>query len=158
MAEKKTVDFSREVDSSITGFALGVTLVSVGLFIWFGEFLHNKIAETIVTIILLLIGICGTFLEIEKVNKKSIKGLGDFGLFFFITSLCVFFIIKYDLVILNIVLLLIVLLSAFVTFSGILKIGYSMKIQRRKSESKNVEIFKVITGITEVIALVVVII
>lgn len=82
MAEKKTVDFSREVDSSITGFALGVTLVSVGLFIWFGEFLHNKIAETIVTIILLLIGICGTFLEIEKVNKKSIKGLGDFGLVF----------------------------------------------------------------------------
>lgn len=33
-----------------------------------------------------------------------------------------------------------------------------MKIQRRKSESKNVEIFKVITGITEVIALVIVII
>lgn len=37
-------------------------------------------------------------------------------------------------------------------------IGYSMKRQRRKSESKNVEIFKIITGITEVIALVVVII
>ncbi len=157
MSKEKKCIFSEEIDSSISGFSLGVAFVVDALFVWFGGLLHNRICEMVAVIILLLIGICGTFLEIEKANRDSIKGFDDLGLGISFSMLSIFLIIKYDILFWNIVCMIVLLFSVYATFSGILKIGYSLKIQKRKTGNKKVEIFKIITGITEIIALVVVI-
>lgn len=157
MTKEKKVTFSEEIDSSISGFALGVAFVAVGLFVWFAGLLHNRIAESIVTIILLIIGMCGTFLEIEKVNHKSIKGLDTIGagVLFFAPSIYVIY--KFDNVIANVICLFSVLFGVYGIVRGILEVGYSVKIQLRKTNNKKVEVLKIITGVTEVIALVVVV-
>jgi len=157
MDKEKKIIFSEEIDSSITGFSVGVSFVVVALFVWFGRLFHNRIAESVITIILLIIGICGTFLEFEKINQKNIKGLYDLGLGCVLSILFFFLIIKFDLLVLNIVCVILLLFSIYAVFSGLLKIGYSFKIQKRNVENKKVEIFKIITGVTEIIALVVVI-
>ena len=157
MSKEKKIIFSEEIDGSISGFSVGASLVIVALFIWFGELLHNRIAETIVTILLMLIGILGTFLEIEKVNHNEIQGIGDFGMGIVFGSLSIFLIFKYDILVLNVVSLFVLLFGTFAAFSGMLKMGYSIKIQKRKAENKKVEVFKIITGVTEVIAFVVVV-
>ena len=157
MAKEKKVTFSEEIDSSISGFALGVAFVVVGLFVWFGQLLHNRLAESVVTIVLLIIGICGTFFEIEKANHKSIKGLDTIGvgLFFLVPS--VFAIYKWNYLEVNIICLFTLLFGVDGLFRGILEVGYSIKIQVRKTENKKVEVFKIITGLTEIVALVVVV-
>ena len=75
--------FSEEIDSSINGFALGVALFSVAMLIWYMELFHNKTIEAIFTIILMIFGIGGTFLEIEK--AKEIKGMTDLSMGIIIT-------------------------------------------------------------------------
>ena len=156
MSEKKII-FSEEIDSSISGFSLGVAFVIVALFIWFGGLLHNRVAEGIIAVILLFIGVCGTFLEFEKANQNGIKGISDFARGLFISVGSIFVILNIDKLILNIVFLFVLLFSVYETAQGILLIGYSLKIQKRKSANKHVEIFKIITGITEIGALIVVI-
>lgn len=153
--EGKSYCFSEEIDSSINGFALGATLCSVAMIIWYIELFHNKIIEAIFTIILMVLGIGGTFLEIEK--TKEIKGMIDFFMGTIITCLDMFVIIKFDNIVVNSISSLILLFSIFAVFSGILKILYSFKIKTRKTKNKKIEVFKIITGLTEAIALVVVI-
>lgn len=154
--EKKII-FSEEIDSSITGFSVGVSFVVVAMLIWFLGLFHNRIAEAIITITLSIIGIGGTFLEIEKSNQKSIKGIGDFGLGIMFSTLFVYLIFKFDIIILNVFCVICLLFSIYSGVSGIMQIGYSIKIQRRKTENKKIEVFKIITGATEIIALIVVI-
>lgn len=155
--KEKKIIFSEEIDSSVTGFSVGVSFVVVALLIWFLGLFHNRIAEGIVTIVLLFVGIGGTFLEIEKSNQRGIKGFDDFGLGTIISMLLICFILKFDFIVLNIACALGLLFSVYATFSGIMKIGYSIKIQKRKTENRKMEIIKIITGMTEIIALIVVI-
>lgn len=155
--KEKKIIFSEEIDSSINGFSLGVSFVVVALLIWFFGLFHNRIAESIITIVLLVFGIGGTFLEIEKINQRGIKGFGDFGLGAVFSALLVYLIFRFDIIILNVVCIIGLLLSVFAVFSGVMKIGYSIKIQKRKTENRKIEIFKIIAGITEIIALIVVI-
>lgn len=157
MSKEKKIIFSEEIDSSINGFSVGVSLVTVALFIWFGGLLHNRVADATVTIVFLIIGILGTFLEIEKVNHNEIKGIGDLGMGSVFGCLSIFLIFKFDILVLNVISLVVLLFGTFAIFSGILKLCYSIKIQKRKTENKKVEVFKIITGLTEIIALVVVV-
>ena len=155
--KKKEYDFSEEIDSSINGFSVGAAFMFTGLFIWFTGLFNNRIIEMIVTVLLLIIGIFGTFLEVDKANNhNNIKGFGDLGLGIGMMFLSLVLIFKVNLLITNIIGVLMVLLGLYEIFSGILKILYSLKIQKRKIKNRKVEVFKTITGITELIALLVV--
>lgn len=158
MGRDKKITFSEEVDSSITGFSLGITLILVALFIYYTELFHNKIIEIVVAIILVFIGMIGTFLEIGKAKNDDIKGIDDFGLGIVLSTISVFLVLKYNKLSLNIICFLVLLISIFATIQGVLKILYSLKIQKRKTDNKKIGILKVIVGITEIAALAVAII
>lgn len=158
MAKDKKIIFSEEIDSSIAGFSLGITLILVSLFVYYAEPFHNRIIEILVAIMLVFIGIVGTFLEIGKAKSENIKGIGDFCCGMIFTSIAIACVLKFDKLILNVVCFLALLISVFTMTSGILNILYSLKIQKRKTPDKKIGIAKIVVGVTEITALVVAII
>lgn len=156
MAKEKKVIFSEEIDSIINGLALGISFVVIALFVWFGNLFHNRVAESVFAIALLLIGICGTFLEIERANKE-LKGIGNFGLGVFISVFVTIIILKFDVVFVSIFCLVILLFGVYAMIEGILEMIYSLKIQKRQTGNRKIGIFQIVTGVTEIIALIVVI-
>lgn len=78
------------------------------------------------------------------------------GLFFVI--LPVFIILKFGMVILNIIMFIVLAFVTFGAMKGVIEISYFLKIKRRKTENKKVEIMKIIVAATEVVALAVAII
>lgn len=158
MGKDKKITFSKEVDSSITGFSLSITLILVALFVYYTELFHNKLIEIIVAIILVFIGMIGTFLEVGKAKNDDIKGIDDLGLGLVLSTICIFLVLKYDKLPLNIICFLVLLISIFGTIQGVFKIFYSLKFQKRKTDNKKIGILKVIVGITEMAALAVAII
>lgn len=152
--EKKKINvFSEEIDSSINGLALGISFVLIALFvIWFGIF-NNPIAERVIAIILLVIGIVGTISEIEKLKNNDIKGIGDavLGLIFTIPSSLG--IIKNDIIWLHAILFPFLLFGMYGLMRGVFEIVYSIKFIKRESKSKKIEIMQIVVTLTEVIAL-----
>lgn len=156
MAKDKKFTFSEEIDSIINGLSVGVTFVIIAMSVWFGNLFHDKMAEMIFAIIMLFIGIAGTFLEVEKANKE-LKGFGDFGLGAVISGLAYFLIFKFNNTVMNIFCVILLILGIYCLVSGVLKIIYSMTWQKRKTRNRKIEILQLVTGATEVIALIVVI-
>lgn len=153
--KKKNIIFSEEVDSSINGFALGTSFVLVALLVMYFEVFNNLIIERVVAIVLLLVGIAGTMSEIEKIKKNDIKGFGDLvlGLLFAIPSFVV--IIKFKISLLNILMVFLFLFGVYGSMRGIFAIIYSLRIKKRESNNKKVEIMQIIVALTEIIALIV---
>ena len=150
---KKNIVFSEEVDSSINGLAVGISFVVVAIFVISFKIFNNPIAERVIAIILLLIGIVGTMSEIEKIKKNDIKGVGDviMGLCFAIPS--TLGIINNEIILLRAILLPLFLFGVYGFMRGFFEIIYSFKIVKRESKSKKFEIMQIIVTITEVIAL-----
>lgn len=153
--KKKNIVFSEEIDSSINGLALGISFVLVALFVMGFKIFNNSIVERVIAIILLVIGIAGTISEIEKLKKNEIKGMGDVFLGAIFTVPSAYWIIKTDIILLRAVLLLPFLFGMYGLMKGILEIIYSVKLVKRKSKNKKIEIMQIVVTLTEVIALVV---
>lgn len=115
---------------------------------------HNTLINRIVIVTLLIIGILGTSVEIGKIKRTDIKGLADFGIGAVLTTISIFFIIKLDKLIVNIICFIALLLGIFGLAQGVFKIGYSIKLWKRKTENKKLEILRFLTVATEVIALI----
>lgn len=153
MKKDKKVIFSEEIDSSISGFALGISFVLLAGLIYYFDFFQLGIADRIVSILLLIFGIVGTCVEIGRIEGEKIKGIGDFLLGLVITILALFLVFKFDQIILNIVCTIVLFFSLFATTKGLIEFFYSLKLQRRKSQNKKIEVIKFIAVITELLAL-----
>ena len=156
--KEKKVIFSEEIDSSIDGFALGITFVLVAFFEVYFKIFGNRMVEIVLAIGLLLFGIFGTLIEIGKISTDNIKGGDDLvtGLFFAAPS--VFIIFQFNKVILNIIMFIVLAFGIFGAMKGVIEILYSLKIKRRKTENKKVEVMQIVVAATEVVALAVAII
>lgn len=122
MPKDKKVIFSEEVDSSISGFSLGITLILVAVFVYYTELFHNKLTDILVAIILMIFGMLGTFLEIGKAKNDDIKGIDDCGCGIVLLAIAVFLVLKYNKLILNIICFFILLFSVYEVVQGVLKI------------------------------------
>ena len=89
MDKDKKVVFSKEIDSSIAGFALGISFVLLAGLVYYINIFHWIIADRIISILLLIVGTGGTCIEIGKINGEKIKGKDDLflGLLFTIPAL-----------------------------------------------------------------------
>lgn len=152
--KKESITFSREIDSSITGFALGITFVVSAILVHNLNIFHNTLINRIVIVTLLIIGILGTSVEIGKIKRSDIKGLDDFGTGVVLTAISIFVIIKFDNLVGNIICFIVLLFGVFGLAQGVFKIGYSIKLWKRKTENKKLEILRFLTVATEVIALI----
>lgn len=153
MAKEKKIVFSEEIDSSIDGFALGFSFIVSAMIVWKFNVFHNNIANVIAQTILVVLGICGTFTEIDKLSKNDKKGFGDIALGAPITIGTVYAIWKWDNILFNIVCFSFLLLGLFGTAQGLMRVVYSINISVRKSPNRKVGIVKIIALITELVAL-----
>lgn len=156
--KEKKVTFSEEIDSSIDGFALGITFVLLAFFEVYFKIFGNRLVEIILAIGLLLFGIFGTLTEIGKISTDKIKGVDDLVAGLIIAIIPILIILKFDILILNIIMFIVLAFGTFGAMKGVIEILYSLKIKRRKTENKKVEIMKIIVAVTEVVALAVAII
>lgn len=144
MTKEKKVVFSEEIDSSISGFSLGITLVLVAIFVYYTELFHNKIIEIIITILLVFIGMIGTFLEIGKAKSDNIQGINDFGLGTIFSAGAVFFVFKYNKIPLNIICFIVLLISVYGAIQGLFRILYSLKIEKEKHLTRRLVLLKLL--------------
>ena len=156
--KEKKVIFSEEIDSSIDGFALGITFVLVAFFEVYFKIFGNRMVEIVLAIGLLLFGIFGTLIEIGKISTDNIKGGDDLVTGLFLAAPSVFIIFKFNKVILNIIMFIVLAFGIFGAIKGVIEILYSLKIKRRKTENKKVEVMQIVVAATEVVALAVAII
>lgn len=156
--KEKKVIFSEEIDSSIDGFALGITFVLVAFFEVYFKIFGNRMVEIVLAIGLLLFGIFGTLIEIGKISTDNIKGGDDLVTGLFLAAPSVFIIFKFNKVILNIIMFIVLASGIFGAMKGVIEILYSLKIKRRKTENKKVEVMQIVVAATEVVALAVAII
>ena len=105
--KEKKVIFSEEIDSSIDGFALGITFVLVAFFEVYFKIFGNRMVEIVLAIGLLLFGIFGTLIEIGKISTDNIKGGDDLVTGLFLAAPSVFIIFKFNKVILNIIMFIV---------------------------------------------------
>lgn len=152
--KEKKITFSEEIDSSITGFALGISFVLSTILIHPLNIFHNTIVNRVAIVTLLIFGILGTSVEIGKIRKSDIKGLDDVGIGIVITAIPIFIIVKFNNLIGNLFCFIVMLFGIFGLAQGVIKIAYSIKIRKRKTGNKKVEILRLITIATEVIALI----
>lgn len=136
--KEKKVIFSEEIDSSIDGFALGITFVLVAFFEVYFKIFGNRMVEIVLAIGLLLFGIFGTLIEIGKISTDNIKGGDDLVTGLFLAAPSVFIIFKFNKVILNIIMFIVLAFGIFGAMKGVIEILYSLKIKRRKTENKKV--------------------
>ena len=134
--KEKKVIFSEEIDSSIDGFALGITFVLVAFFEVYFKIFGNRMVEIVLAIGLLLFGIFGTLIEIGKISTDNIKGGDDLVTGLFLAAPSVFIIFKFNKVILNIIMFIVLAFGIFGAMKGVIEILYSLKIKRRKTENK----------------------
>lgn len=114
--------------------------------------------EIVLAIGLLLFGIFGTLIEIGKISTDNIKGGDDLVTGLFLAAPSVFIIFKFNKVILNIIMFIVLAFGIFGAMKGVIEILYSLKIKRRKTENKKVEVMQIVVAATEVVALAVAII
>ena len=105
--KEKKVTFSEEIDSSIDGFALGITFVLLAFFEVYFKIFGNRLVEIILAIGLLLFGIFGTLTEIGKISTDKIKGVDDLVVGLIIAIIPILIILKFDILILNIIMYII---------------------------------------------------
>ena len=71
LKEKKIV-FSEEIDSTISGFALVITFIVIGIFLIFNkEYFGNQIVSAVIQWLFIIIGCLGFATEISKINKGN---------------------------------------------------------------------------------------
>ena len=91
--ENKKIIFNEDIDSTISGYALAITFVGIGVFLLNNlNYFGNKYVSIVVLSIFSFLGIVGMLVELGK-NKK-IKGIEDvgLGLVFFIFWLVIYFV------------------------------------------------------------------
>lgn len=147
---KKKIVFNEEIDSAISGYALAMTFIGIGIFLLNNmDYFNNKIISYIVLGIVSVIGIIGTTVELDK--NKVIKGFGDIGVgIVFLLPWLIVYIFSNSLFF-KIITLISLLIGGFAFISGILKIIVSIFIYVPGDDNKikkiTVNFFKALPAI-----------
>lgn len=133
--EKKKIIFSEEIDSAITGYAIGISFLGIGLFLLLNpSYFSSQIASYIVGAIIGGVGVLGTGVELSKSSK--IKGADNLiiGLVFLIAWLFSYFYINALWA--NIIFFGLLILGCYGVSLGLIQGIYSI-IYNHKEQIKN---------------------
>lgn len=150
----KNIIFSKEIDDSINGIALGITFSLMAFLLMSLKIIPIEILNHLIAILMIIIGICGTFIELEKLLKGKIKGVQNFSFGFVFSFLLYFGITKIDYFIIDLLFFVMLLILVYITFQGALCIIYSIILERRKLKSKKIKTVNTIVFVTELIVLI----
>jgi len=153
--------FSKEVDSTITGFALGLGFLGTGVFLLFQpEYFGLPIITYIVGAVLCMLGVLFTGLQLSKTAYFKGGGYLAWGIVCVAIWLVPYLLIKQLWS--NIVFFIFLFIGAFAVFSGIFQSVYSIvlhvksNIKRDKEEKKEENakiVLQVILFLTQLCAL-----
>ena len=154
--KQKKIVFSEEIDSKIDGLALGLSFISVGLFLLLiPDYFGNKLAGQIVRWIFIGIGVLGLLVEFRKSKPISdIKGFDDLwvGVLLVAGWAAIFFLVKNSLW--NIAGFFCLVFGVYGTFRGGFRIIYSVRLNRKnKVQTKGTIASDVLLFLTKVISL-----
>ncbi|MBE5820726.1 MAG: hypothetical protein E7310_07995 [Clostridiales bacterium] len=139
--EKKKVEFTEEINSAINGYALAITFIIIGLFLLYNlDYFGNNVVSIVILSIFTFFGVVGTFIELSR--NKIIKGLDDFGIGIVIFIPWLLLYILLNNIWSNIPSFILLFLGTYFLISGIIKIGYSIMINARKSNKKTTTVIK----------------
>ena len=136
--KEKKEKFSKEVDDAINGYAIGVSFLSIGIFLLLKpNYFYLPIISYILGAVIGLFGFFGTGLELSKNSK--IKGFDNLigGISLLIVWIITY--IKISALWANIVFFVLLVLGAYATCLGLFQGIYSIfqNIKNRKSEEKS---------------------
>lgn len=127
MNKEKSIVFSKEVDSSINGFAVGISFSLISAFMfWKSDYFSLPVITYSVGALLGAIGIWGCGIEISRIIR--IKGFSDFilGAFFLLLWGVLYFV--FNLLVLNVIGFLLLVLGCYGSLRGLFFIGYSFAV------------------------------
>lgn len=138
---EKEIEFTEEIDSAINGYAIAMTFIIIGLFLLYNlDYFGNNMVSIVILSIFTILGVVGTFVELSK--NKIIKGLDDFGIGIVIFIPWLLLYILLNNIWSNIASFILLLVGTYFLISGIIKIGYSIMINAKKSNKKTKTIIK----------------
>lgn len=157
--EKKIV-FSEELDSKITGLALVLAFLSIGLFLLlFPSYFGNKLAATVIRWIFILIGIIGLMVELSKTKSTNIKGFDDFIIGVVLVGVWIALFICINIWWINVISFFIFLIGLFGLYQGLIEIIYSaIQTVRNREETKKSVTTDIGLLLTKILSLVLVIV
>ena len=139
--KEKKIIFSEVIDNSISGFALVITFIVVGIFLLFNkDYFGNETVAIIIQWLFIIIGCLGFSTEISKMNKnREIKGIDNLitGIVLIVIWAIIYYFIKHWIG--NVIGFFILIIGLYGGCRGIIKIGYSIiEISKRhKKEQEN---------------------
>lgn len=132
---EKKITFNESVDNAISGYALAITFIGIGIFLLNNlDYFGNRTISIVILSIFSIIGVLGTFVEFGK--SKIIKGLDDLGagLFFFIPWLLIYIFGKA--IWLNILGFVLLVIGVYGMVTGFIKVIVSIFYQNSSKETK----------------------
>lgn len=131
MEQKKKenkVTFSEEIDNSISGFALVITFIIVGIFLLFNkDYFGNQIVATVIQWLFIVIGCLGFGTEISKINKtRGIKGIDNLIIGIIVVGIwaVIYYFMKNWIG--NLIGFFFLVIGIYGSCRGIIEIGYSI--------------------------------
>ncbi len=162
--KQKKITFSEEIDSNISGFALVLTFMSIGIFLLFNKnYFANKIVTSFIQWLFIIIGCLGFSTEISNMNKnRGVKGIDTLvlGLALTIIWALIYYFFKHWIA--NVIGFFILIIGVYGSFRGILEIIYSIieinKKNKNKSENKLAIIKEIILVLSELAGMLLIVI
>ena len=162
----KKIVFNKEIDSSISGFALVFAFILIGVFLQFNSNFFSE-SNTLIKIIFVIFGIIGFFTEMNNLNLKfKIKGIDNIGIG--IVLLLILYILykfidfskwfKIFIGIYELMFFIFLLISIYAIFAGLLQMSYSFYLNYKSNEHKKYKVFSsLIVILTQISGLVLII-
>ena len=140
---KTNIIFDEKIDDVINTLSISLTFILIGILLYFELIkIGNNIISTIVQWIFIVIGILmiTTGFKKSENNNYNIKGFDSLGIG--ITFMIIWYFIKDLTFFLFVIITIIVLIiGIYGTIRGILEISYSLKLNLKNKDSKNVKKF-----------------
>lgn len=133
--KQKKVVFSKEIDSSITGYAIGISFLAVGVFLLMKpDYFYIPIISYIFGALIGLFGMIGTSIELSKSVKIQGTDSLIIGLIFFSVWLVLY--LKVESIWLNVLSFFLLVFGCFLLLQGLIQSVYSiiLNAKNRKNE------------------------
>ena len=126
--------FDEDIDRSISGYSLSVTLLITGLFLMYNpNYFGNDIVTSIFRWIFIVIGGLGFFIEFGKSSKK-IVGVADLGYGLIIIAVATGFIWTWNNPLIRSFMFFLLIVGLFGANLGIFRIVYSLRLSYKTNE------------------------
>ena len=141
--KKTNIVFDERIDDIINTLSISFTFILIGILLYFELIkIGNNIISTIVQWIFIIIGILmiTTGFKKNENNNYNIKGFDSLGIG--ITFMIIwYFIKKFTFFLFVIIAIIVLIIGIYGTIRGILEISYSLKLNLKNKDSKNVKKF-----------------